>query len=281
MPDEIIMGNIDPHQKSGLTVALARYIDYARWLSRTRYLPGTGWVLPYDGVTTYLENLCDFITTRELLVGDYYELLRDAATPGSVVWDIGMNIGAVSVQFAQMPNVARVYGYEPMAHTHACALKTIAANPGCADKVEAVNLGVGGRDYEIQVPYSSKVKSMIGLSEISRFHRVIYRVRDNDFTTQTLKLKDAATILRDIRAAHPKGDVLLKLDAEGAEYEILDSLNRAGLLPDISAAVIEWHGDPGPAGMLSQLQAAGFQTSNEDLYPKIGLIKAWRSSGSK
>jgi len=259
-----------------------RYIDYLLWLLKTRHVPGTGWVLQYRGIDVFLENLCDLITTREFLVGGYYEPLRDAAAPGSVLWDIGMNIGAVSVLFAQSPNFVHVYGYEPVEHTYDCALKSIALNPGLAGKITAANFGVGDRDYDIQIPYTAKLKSSIGVGyEISRYEKIIFRVKDSEMIPVTLRLKDAAEIYRGIRASYPSSDIVLKLDAEGAEHEIIDRLFKAGLLKDIQACSIEWHGEQGPDELLRQLHASGFETTTQLLRTWIGLIEARRTTNPK
>jgi hypothetical protein len=71
---------------------------------------------------------------------------------------------------------------------------------------------------------------------------------------------------------------LLKLDAEGAEYGIIDRLSRTGGLDHISYAVVEWHLSPGKQYITSRLESAGFKTTARVLEPdgSIGIINAWR-----
>jgi FkbM family methyltransferase len=95
-------------------------------------------------------------------VGGHYRRLLELAENGAVLWDIGMNIGAVSLLFANDHRVCQVYGYEPLRHTFDCAIRSLNLNPTLAVRIEAVNLGVGASDRELQVQYTAKTKSAIG-----------------------------------------------------------------------------------------------------------------------
>ena len=77
--------------------------------------------------------------------------------------------------------------------------------------------------------------------------------------------------------AHPGAPVLLKLDAEGAEYGIIDRLAETGALRDIAGATIEWHLAPGEEAITSKLRVAGFHIQSKVLEPGcMGIIDAWR-----
>jgi hypothetical protein len=124
---------------SALTAG-ARYGSYARWLSMTRFKRKTGWFLDYGGTRVFLENLCDFLTTRDLHVGRHYERLDAMAENDAVVWDIGMNLCSVSLMFASNPRVTRVYGYELMVHSFNCAIKSLRMNEPVVSGVDSQSL---------------------------------------------------------------------------------------------------------------------------------------------
>jgi hypothetical protein len=71
--------------------------------------------------------------------------------------------------------------------------------------------------------------------------------------------------------------LLLKLDAEGAEYEIIDRLVETDAIKEINAAAIEWHDSAGVEYLTSHLLASGFQSQAKPLEPdgSIGMIDAW------
>ena len=50
--------------------------------------------------------------------------------------------------------------------------------------------------------------------------------------------------------------LVAKVDCEGAEYQIIDVLDRRGLLSKIDAFLIEWH-EKGPEEIQDKLVAAG------------------------
>jgi hypothetical protein len=69
-----------------------------------------------------------------------------------------------------------------------------------------------------------------------------------------------------------------KIDCEGAEYEIIDSLYHSGKLNAIEAIMMEWHRD-GPDHLLRVLTNAGFTVlscSTSDV-ARQGMIYALRS----
>jgi FkbM family methyltransferase len=257
--------------------AISRYSSYLAWLSSSTYSPANGWRISRGNARISLENVDDFLTTYDVYASGHYDRLEAYAPPGSVLWDIGANIGVSCLIFAQNPNISHVYAYEPMPHTYACARRTLKANPALAAKVTLENLGVGSSKGELQVSYTKKAKAAIGVSEIPPRLKMLYRIKPEDMETITIHLADAAEVLSSIRARHPGAPILLKLDAEGAEYGIIDRLSTTASIKEISAAAIEWHLTPGEDYITSRLHTAGFQTESKVLEPDcIGMIDAWR-----
>jgi FkbM family methyltransferase len=257
--------------------AMRRYFTYLTWLANTGYSPATGWYLTRGKARISLENVDDFLTTYDVYASGHYDRLRSSASPGTVVWDIGANIGVTSLIFAQNPNVSHIYAYEPMPHTFTCARRSLDANPDLSEKITLENFGVGQSQSELQVSYTKKAKAAIGLSEIPPRLKMLYRIKPEDMESITIHLADAAQVLQAIRSRHPVAPILLKLDAEGAEYGIIDRLVESGEIRELTAAAIEWHLTPGEDYIVSKLRAAGFRTEAKVLEPDcMGMIDAWR-----
>jgi FkbM family methyltransferase len=258
--------------------ALRRYTTYVKWLAGSRYSGATGWYITRQKAKIPIENVGDFLTTFDVYVSGHYQRLFAAALPGSVVWDIGANIGVASLIFAQNLNVSHIYAYEPVPHTFACAKRSLCANPLLSEKITLLNLGIGACQGDLKVNYTKKAKAAIGVSEIPPRLKTLYRIKPQDMESITIQLADAAQVLQEIRDRHPGAPVLLKLDAEGAEYEIVNRLLEAGCLQQIAAAAIEWHLSPGEEYLTSRLHSAGFQTGSKTLEAdgSIGMIDAWR-----
>jgi FkbM family methyltransferase len=225
-----------------------------------------------------MEGRDDIDATVDIFYGRHYEGMERSLLPGSIVWDIGANIGVTSLIFAQHQDVSRVFAYEPMPHTFECALRSLSANPDLAAKIKLEPVGIGEADGEVEISYTPKAKCSIGLSTIPPKLVERYGLTNQDMTQISIRVADADRILRSIRELHPDAPILLKLDAEGAEYGIIDRLSRTGGLDHISYAVVEWHLSPGEPYVTSRLEAAGFKTSSKMLEPdgSIGIIDAWR-----
>ncbi len=236
------------------------------------------WYIADNDIRVALENEDDFRTTFDVYAGRHYDRLNEYATPGSVVWDIGANLGAASLIFAQNPYIDHIYAYEPLPHTFALTMRSMAANPNLSAKISLENLGIGKDNRELQVRYTVKAKSAIGLTTIPARLKDLNNIQPADMTDVVIRLADASEVLHAIRASHPKASILLKLDAEGAEYEIIDRLVETGAIEAIKAAAIEWHDSPGEEYLTSRLLAAGFQSQAKALEPdgSIGMIDAWR-----
>jgi FkbM family methyltransferase len=250
-----------------------RMLSWLRMLRRSRH----GWTIRMDGALIALENIDDFYMAFDLRSGRYYDRLLNTAPPNSVVWDIGANIGTASLIFAQNPNIAHIYAYEPMPHTFSCAQRSLALNPSLTPKIHLFNEGIGGSDRDLRLTYTRRAKSAIGVADIPERMKLQYALKSEEMEEISIHVLDADAVLRDIRRRHPDCPVLLKLDAEGIEYEVIDRLVETGSIDEIHSAAIEWHGPAGETRLLPQLQRSHFQTQAKVLTDDpIGMIDAWR-----
>jgi FkbM family methyltransferase len=252
----------------------------ASLLASSHYSRKNGWTISCAGSRISLENAIDFLTIYDFFVDRHYAPLEQRASFGSVLWDIGANLGAVSLMFARNPRIAHVYAYEPMPETFAYAVKSLALNPDISGKITLKKAGVSGNSGTQRIAYTRKVKCAIGTSEIPPRLISLGRVQASDFKEIDIELVDAVQELQAIRKKHLDSPIALKLDAEGAEYAIIERLKLAGMLSEIQCAAIEWHGRPGPDFLLNHLYSAGFKANHQVLEADgaIGMINAWREA---
>ena len=93
---------------------------------------------------------------------------------------------------------------------------------------------------------------------------------------QLIHLKSAREELSKIKEQVTGHFVVCKIDAEGAEYEIIDSLNNAGLISFVDVYFIEWH-QLKPTRIVSTLAANNYnviETTFSQLHS--GMIYAVR-----
>jgi hypothetical protein len=94
-------------------------------------------------------------------------------------------------------------------------------------------------------------------------------------------VKDVATVLRPIFEESGTRKRVVKLDAEGAEFEIVNRLYEAGLLAKIDLLLMEWHTRPDKTleDLRRPLRQAGFAwTERDNQSSPIGLFAAFQTA---
>ncbi len=182
-----------------------------------------------------------------------------------VILDIGANIGAFSVYCAQRASLGRVISYEALPANFGMLLKNAKLNG--LPNIRARNLAVWDRSTRVRLPVGD---SYTGVS--------IFRKEKRAVGVRTTTLEE---IFRKERLS--RVDVM-KLDVEGAEYEIIAGA-PAGLLERIRTIVLEYHDGLRPGKHRTEIEArlrgAGFAVrvknrSLDNLVFDTGLIYATR-----
>ena len=221
----------------------------------------------FNGLQLYLESSEEFFIVKEVFIEKDYNLLSNASL---VVFDIGMNIGISSLFFGLQDNVKKIYSFEPVVTTYNQALYNLELNTTISDKIEAFNFGLGGVTRTEKVLYNSQAKGNCGIRrELSLV------VDQKDASEIDINIKNVQDVLPDLFAQHPKEKKVLKIDCEGAEYEILQKLNDSNLLVDIDILLIEWH-DKGAALLEELLVANNFSVISRHLTSITGMIYAFK-----
>ncbi len=151
---------------------------------------------------------------REVVVYDTYEITQMAGElgPAPVIVDLGANAGYFSLYtLAHMPG-ARVYAYEPLPGNLAVLERNRAQNPGLGDRLRVFAKAVTGR------PCDSIEFHVQATSDVSMSASLDKRALSGD----SRSVRVEATTLDQIIESNKLDTIdLLKIDCEGAEYEIL------------------------------------------------------------
>jgi FkbM family methyltransferase len=128
--------------------------------------------------------------------------------------DFGAYIGFTALYAASRG--AEVFAFEPNPAAHDLLARNVAANPGLAQNMHLFREGLGARDGHAAL--FAKAHADSGAS----IHQIVERgaiVRGQQ--AASIRLRDAAAVLRDIGA---DATTLLKIDIEGAEYDVLPAI---------------------------------------------------------
>jgi FkbM family methyltransferase len=155
-----------------------------------------------SGLRIHTDEAVDAATIAVIFIKDDYGTIA----PDSIVVDIGANIGVFALYAAHTAPGSRVYAYEPMPKTFAVLQKNITDNQ-FTERITSYPLGVaatvGTRDFY--------------LTDGSPFNSLYEQSRSTGHTV-TITTTTLSAILEDNQLE--KID-LLKIDCEGAEFEIL------------------------------------------------------------
>jgi FkbM family methyltransferase len=192
-----------------------------------------------------------------------YGAFRTAVRPGSTVLDVGANVGAYTLLFAQWVGPAgRVTAFEPAPASIAGLRRQLELN-GLTGRVEVVQAAVAGTvgmaSFECD-----------GASGANALATGVSHTRT--ITVSTTTIDEFCTA----RGLHPD---VIKIDVEGAELDVLRGARRTLQAPSIEVFV-EFHPSAWalrgitPESMQSELAAQGFVA--EPLDPSIDI---WNTEG--
>lgn len=176
-----------------------------------------------------------FILCEVFLEGSY-NLITSGQKEIALI-DIGMNVGITTMFYASQPNVRKVFSFEPFSPTYKLALHNIQLNELYASKVETNNYGLCKEDATMVVNYSLRQKGRMRLSGLPETSNTIA----GNFKKESIALKSVTAAFSEIRENTGGCLVVCKMDCEGAEYEIIDSLYKSEMLSLPDVYFIEWH----------------------------------------
>jgi FkbM family methyltransferase len=222
-------------------------------------------------------NTSDRFVVWEIWKARVYDDARLPIRAGDVVVDIGAHIGAFAVRAARLAHRGQVYAYEASSNNYALLTKNRQLNG--LENLHVKNRAVSNRHGMLPF-YTVAGNGALG--------SLVQTMSDSGEQVQAMPFAD-------IIAEHGIERVdLLKVDVEGAEYDIL--LNGPDdMLAKVQRVVLEYHefrGDKrGHQDLVKLLEARGFHVVVErgiasllDWFGawfggniiKTGIIKAWR-----
>jgi FkbM family methyltransferase len=181
-----------------------------------------------------------------------------------VVFDIGLNIGLTALYLAEKENIAHVYGFEPFPDTFAQAENNLKLNPKLAEKITIYDFGLSDKNEILPIHYNKNLPGAMST------------VQDKFSETETVvevAVKKASEIIGPLIEKHNES-LMMKIDCEGAEFEILPELASAGLLKKITVIIMEWH-FKNPEILVKLLNENGFIVfRNHEIVNYQGIISA-------
>lgn len=259
-------GLLVAHDDQGVDAALSSFFIWSPWAQmrglrfrvREKVLG-----VEIGGLGFQLANPTDYFTLSEVF---REELYRFRATGPFAFMDIGANVGMASLYFAKN-HEGPVIAYELVPETAKSAKLNVALNPDLAPRIQLVHSGLGKQAAKMTMRFDPQ----------STACNSVYNQSGDQQTEVTLL--DAAAELVQISSTYPDRKLCVKLDAEGAEYDILDRWTEAKCMELIDLLFLEWHVVSGRTvdQLRANLRLAGFQWfERAHATEPVGFITAWR-----
>lgn len=224
-----------------------------------------GLILQFNNLKIYTETPEEVFIVSEVFVDCDYNFFSQKPT---TVIDIGTNIGIASLFFSTLSHVDNIYCFEPVSNTFAVAQKNFALNNSKVISFENIGLGKNNRTetflFDNYCKGNAGIRGKLSPSYKNNPNLVEVAVTIKDATEQIAKIIE-----------NTQNNIVVKMDCEGAEYEIMENLAQSQILKKIDILMIEWH-DKGATELESILQNAGFNFFSKNLGPNSGLLYAYR-----
>jgi FkbM family methyltransferase len=202
---------------------------------------------------------------KEIFMEDLYDIafLKAHLQPRAVIVDVGANLGFFALFMASQLPDARIFAYEPLPTNFKHLQRHFRLNNGKA--LVAENKAVAGEKGSLDLYYNPDVS-----------YTPLASLRTDFEDTNTSRVTVEAVSLPDIFASNRLDRIdLLKLDCEGAEYDILYRCPDS-LLQKVRLMAMETH--PGTKANENKEALCAFLTA-KGFTVKIGdkdFVWAWR-----
>ena len=196
----------------------------------------------------------ELLILREVLCDRVYNFVSSNALG---VIDIGMNVGISSLYFAAELH-AQVVGYELVPDTYKLAIQNFEANPSLKHLVTPVMNGVGATARSVKVNFTPLHRGIATICARSDSAKNVY---DGQIDAQVVAIED---VVIDARNRFGSKELVIKMDCEGAEYEIFERLCSSQAIYEIRHFMVEWHQfseGQKTESVVNQLKSAGFGVS--------------------
>lgn len=249
-------------QGASLLTALAEKRQAAFTLTKENILD-----IHVSGIRFHINTWEEIYILNEIFIRGIYEY---ETADEFVCIDIGMNAGIASLFFANKKNCVQVTGFEPFNKTIEKAKINFALNTESSKKIAWHNTGLGFPERAIEVDYTDTYKGSVGIHGIPSYVAGKYTS-----AKEQLSISDVYISLKNLLLPGPYKK-LVKIDCEGAEYEIIKRLHETNCLQYTDAVMIEWH-EKGPHEIVETLLQSGFAVHSHTPFEKhTGMIYAYK-----
>ncbi|MCP3924796.1 MAG: FkbM family methyltransferase [Desulfobacterales bacterium] len=163
---------------------------------------------------------------RFIRIGGKNEYWVPKEVEPKVIMDIGGNIGCTSVYFSHMFPDAKIYTFEPVPTN----FEMLKMNLESKKNASFFNVGLGSEDGTMDIYSCDNNQNVGGFS--------LYGLEVDDSKSQKVEIRNTSNFMSESGITNVD---LIKIDTEGAEYDILTSMDK-NILTNVKWILGELHG---------------------------------------
>lgn len=177
---------------------------------------------------------------KEIFCDEVYLHCKDYISDDYVIFDIGANRGYSALYFAEDAHCKKIFSFEPTPATLTFLHKNIELNPEYKNKINVFEYGLSNINEEVTFYIPNDGTDGVNSTEIEFINTYYSSERRSNITETKIIVKNAAEVIAKlIQPQHVRK--IIKIDIEGGEYKVLDSLKNAGILSQFHMIIGECH----------------------------------------
>ena len=219
-----------------------------------------------DNFQFFINSWEEMLILNEIFIEGIYNI---SFNEDFTLFDIGLNVGFTSLFFAQKNNCINTFSFEPFKKTFDFANKNFKIND-FSKKINAFNYGLGDFERILEIDYNETYKGSMGINGLADY----INDKSNSIRTQ-LMIKNISFVIDEYKTDFAS-KVFAKIDCEGAEYEIMENLDKNNKIKIFDFYMIEWH-IKGPESIINILKKHNYKIlSFNESANDIGMIYAFK-----
>lgn len=184
-----------------------------------------------------------FAIFKEIFCDKIYSPCKDYIQNEYIVFDIGANRGYSALYFAEDDKCRNIFSFEPDAATLKFLYKNLDLNPILKEKAKVFEYGLSNKDEEITFYQHGEGSDWANSTNLEYLQSSFSKERLNNIIESKIHVKSAGSTANEIIHQHQLEALtkIIKIDIEGAEYTVLQSLKDHGALKKIDIIIGECH----------------------------------------